>query len=553
MYQLIITYLNAPRAIPAPNCGGRNPELPLARKKIDAFVTRHYDRDARMLDLSNLSAFLPDVTLINFNSKQFAVLLESILAVSCPDILTLVLNQNKISSFAGIAYLLKQSRLKLINLSLDSNEISNFDELVALKEFDLRELVLLNNPICDGLDDLSYKLEVVKRLPNLVMLDLQKIKQGEDTHPITQLPPINGSFFDNPALKVNAEGFLKKYYDTYDSTRESLVAAYSEQACFSLTRVPTSQPHRRDGTSFRRSKFGAYDPFDRNLTDHPSSEDRTKTLKTGPTHIVGTLIDLPQSKHDYSSFTIDCFVSSIGTYEMMNVFVHGSFQETMGSKMKRSFSRVFLLAPAPADSSKHEGWPLVIINDQLYIRHFTQKKAKAPPPQLPAQSAATDVQDLTARLSSITTPTQEEQQGLVARIREASKMNAQFSQECLAQNNWDFERALANFHALMVRPLFFSLPSFFPSFLFSSLFSSSPLFFFSLFLSFSPLFIFIFIFLFFFSFFFFFFSFSFFFFSFFSFFFFSFFSFFFFFSPLPPPNLYVAQAQKVIPPEAFVN
>jgi hypothetical protein len=36
------------------------------------------------------------------------------------------------------------------------------------------------------------------------------------------------------------------------------------------------------------------------------------------------------------------------TKQMMNVFVHGVFQET--GKSKRCFDRVFLLAPAPADS-----------------------------------------------------------------------------------------------------------------------------------------------------------------------------------------------------------
>jgi len=422
--------------------------LKQARRAIEAFVTRHYDTDIRMLDLSNLSAYIPDVPLINFNSKQFAVLLDSILAVSCPDILTLVLNQNKISNLSAVAYVLQQSRLKIINISLDSNAISNFDELLALKNCDLRELVLLNNPISDDLDELNYKLEVVKRLPNLEMLDMHKIKQG-DTHPITQLPPINGSYFDNPTFKTLAEAFLKKYFDAYDSARDSLVGAYSDQALFSLTHIPNSQPLRRDGTSFRRGKFGAYDPLDRNLMNNPSLDTKTKTMKTGPTHIVGTIIDLPQTKHDYSSFTIDCFASEIGTFQMLNVFVHGTFQETV-SKSKRCFSRVFLMAPTPGDA-KHEGWPVVIINDQLYVRHYTQRKAKPLPPKLPAQSAAADVQDLTTLLSIITTTPAEEQKQkeLIKKMSETTNMNLHYSKECLVLNEWSLERAHANFKSLM--------------------------------------------------------------------------------------------------------
>lgn len=53
---------------------------------INRFVTRHYDKDNRALNLSNLSAFLPKVKSINLNDKRFAILLESVLAISCPDV-----------------------------------------------------------------------------------------------------------------------------------------------------------------------------------------------------------------------------------------------------------------------------------------------------------------------------------------------------------------------------------------------------------------------------------------------------------------------------------
>ena len=47
------------------------------------------------------------------------------------------------------------------------------------------------------------------------------------------------------------------------------------------------------------------------------SDTRASTLKTGPTHIVGTLLDFPATKHDYESFTVDCFVSSVGAFEVL--------------------------------------------------------------------------------------------------------------------------------------------------------------------------------------------------------------------------------------------
>lgn len=69
----------------------------------------------------------------------------------------MVLNSNKISNLAPLGRL--QTRgLKIKNISLDSNAITNFEELSALSGLELQELVLSNNPVCADLDDVTYKL-----------------------------------------------------------------------------------------------------------------------------------------------------------------------------------------------------------------------------------------------------------------------------------------------------------------------------------------------------------------------------------------------------------
>ena len=104
--------------------------------------------------------------------------------------------------------------------------ISDFEELSHLKGLNLRELVLSNNPVSAGLDEVTYNLyaftllfysfltffrrEVVRRLPDLGFLDTRKIKQGVDNHPVTQLPHIQGNFFDAPNRQALADGFLQK-------------------------------------------------------------------------------------------------------------------------------------------------------------------------------------------------------------------------------------------------------------------------------------------------------------------------------------------------------
>eukprot|EP00026_Physarum_polycephalum_P003314 Phypoly_transcript_03324.p1 GENE.Phypoly_transcript_03324~~Phypoly_transcript_03324.p1 ORF type:complete len:402 (+),score=39.40 Phypoly_transcript_03324:1272-2477(+) len=388
-----------------------------------------------MLNLSNLKEHLPNLNSVDFNNRSFTLQLLDILSTACPDILTIVLNRNNISKLAPFASLSKY-RLKIINISLDSNQITDFEELIHLKDLNLRELVLSNNPVCAGLDEVSYKLEVVRRLPDLGFLDTRKIKQGADNHPTTQLPPIQGNFFDAPNRQALADGFLQKYYEAYDNDRDLLTHAYAEQSCFSLSLVTVSKAVGRGGATFPRGeKFVPYAPYDRNLTVNKSLDTRTSTLKTGPTHIVGTLLDLPATKHDYESFVVDCFVSSIGAFEMLNIFVHGSFTES--SKAKRSFSRVFLLAQPPP-GSKPDGWPLMIINDIFYIRYFTPKRVKPPAPQVPPPTTTT----------TTTTLDQATMQSMVTKLAEITTMNLEFSEQCLAKNNWNYELALANFQEL---------------------------------------------------------------------------------------------------------
>jgi len=345
-------------------------------------------------------------------------------------VITVVFNNNKISKLEPFG-LARKYDLKIMNLSFDSNEIADFEELDALKQLNLRELVLSNNPVGAGIDEVTYKLEVVRRLPELGFLDTKKIKAGADSHPITRLPPIQGNFFDTPERKIVAEVFLQRYFESYDGDRNLLLDAYAEQSCFSLALVPLdSKPHGRGGSSFKRGeKFVPYAALDRNLKTITSIDSRTTALKTGPTHITGMLLDLPPTKHDYESFTVDCFVSNLGTLEMLNIFVHGSFLES--SKTQRSFSRVFLIVPSPAGSkSQQNGWPGIIINDQFYLRHFTPKRVKPPPPQIPTAAVATSLA---------------EKQAMVLRLAEITSMTIQYAEQCLTFNAWNYEQALANF------------------------------------------------------------------------------------------------------------
>jgi hypothetical protein len=65
----------------------------------------------------------------------------------------------------------------VVNLSFDTNLISNFKELDSMKGLQLRELYLANNPVRQNISDEKYQSEVTHRFPSLQYLDGQKIER----------------------------------------------------------------------------------------------------------------------------------------------------------------------------------------------------------------------------------------------------------------------------------------------------------------------------------------------------------------------------------------
>lgn len=69
---------------------------------------------------------------------------------------------------------------KLKVLYISNNLIRNFDELVKLRELPaLEELLLVGNPVYEGLTKEQRRIEVIKRLPKLKKLDAVVVSQQE--------------------------------------------------------------------------------------------------------------------------------------------------------------------------------------------------------------------------------------------------------------------------------------------------------------------------------------------------------------------------------------
>ncbi|QRV74948.1 mRNA export factor mex67 [Ceratobasidium sp. AG-Ba] len=381
----------------------------------------------------------------------------------------------------------------LKNISFQNNQIRLWKELEYIIPHDpkhkeavssIREIILMGNPVHDvevAKGDLTvYRSEIVRRFPNLEMLDQESIiKIGFDvTLPeITERAaatgknpewPIATSFlvdmkagFMGPGIEATTVEFLTKYFTLFDSTRSQLMPVYSPSATFSLS-LNTSIPPRARIRGYHghlpRQKELQWKPWmdvgSRNLMRVAKLDKTTTFLRSTNVEVVKALEDMPKTKHDVTGtggavtetngtpvgspaagkFVVDAF-TCMGVLPgegdagiVLFVNVHGEFAEEPSGGL-RSFDRVFILAPAPPDSPAHAaGWMVTILSDQLTSVSMGT----------PAEPVMDPV------LATLSEP----QRALLVECANRTGLNAEFSKMCMEGNGWDLNKALANFEEL---------------------------------------------------------------------------------------------------------
>uniref|UniRef100_A0A8C5G4V8 Nuclear RNA export factor 1 n=1 Tax=Gouania willdenowi TaxID=441366 RepID=A0A8C5G4V8_GOUWI len=129
---------------------------------------------------------------------------------------------------------------------------------------------------------------------------------------------------------------------------------------------------------------------------------------------------LPKTQHDIASFTVD-----VSWLLLFPVVADGKSREST-----MAFSRVFITVPAGNSG-------LCIVNDQLFIRMATTeeiRRAFVAPAPTPSSSP----------VPTLTAPQQE----MLSAFSLKSGMNLEWSQKCLQDNEWDFNRAAQIFTQL---------------------------------------------------------------------------------------------------------
>ncbi|CAK6450407.1 unnamed protein product [Pipistrellus nathusii] len=397
--------------------------------QLELAMRNRYDFFQKALDLES---FLYDPGFVHLdidiilNRRNCMAATLQIIEKDFPELLSLNLRNNKLYQLDGLSDIVQMApRVKILNLS--KNELKSIWELGKIKGLKLEELWLEGNPFCDNFQSqFTYVSATRKYFPELLCLD------GQDLPP-TITTDIDRPYLVKPLIKESCKGlddlktqvlqFLQQYYLIYDSgDRQSLLGAYHDEACFSLT-IPFIQDNPATSSLFE------YFKVNRNMKNLQDPNLRFQLLKHTKHDIVSSLCVFPKTQHDLNSFLVDVWLQS---ERMLCFCVNGVFKEVEGRSQGsvRAFTRTFITTPA-SDSR------MFIMNDELFVRNAnlneTQRAISIPVP--------------TPSCSTVPTFSQEQKE-MVQVFSIQSGMNPQWSQKCLQDNEWNYIKAAQVFATL---------------------------------------------------------------------------------------------------------
>ncbi|XP_032683764.1 nuclear RNA export factor 1-like [Odontomachus brunneus] len=430
------------------------------KERLKQAMGKRYIAETNALDLSK---FHQDVDLV---ADYFCALFRPVMLMAVLDIVgehiptleALNLEGNKLHIIQGLGILNKKfPKLKI--LYIGDNKIREMHQIDVLKDLKLEELRLNGNPVCKKYKSrqTDYVSDVRKRFPKLMRLDGTELPRPivfDVVDEAAKAPSSQRIFASSAKAHEVASRFLQQYFMIFDSdNRQSLLNAYNEQACFSLT------------ITYTHAKLNGYLTENRNLFRVNDTSKRMKLLKTGKLPVVSFLSEMPQTKHLLDSFTMDI---TLPTPTMMFVTLTGYFQEVNSKEEPiRYFNRTFIIIP--------EGAGYCICNEQLHISQPTDAQLKqlksqlsqsVQPtpllPQTPVQQPTvlippTPVEQSAPLVAQMTTEvevakpmetaelSEEIKQQMVVTLSQQTNMNLQWSFKCLNEVQWNYDNAFAAF------------------------------------------------------------------------------------------------------------
>ncbi|KAI0833225.1 NTF2-like protein [Trametes gibbosa] len=448
------------------------------------WVNRRWNKEAKFLNLERMheDEFLKRHRLTCPSSPDGAREAQVVFKIASklePPVETISLAHNDLAS-GRIMSTLAHFMPKLANLSLEGNKLGGWKEIEYIsgkrgRLEQLRELVLIGNPMRDleiKNDRVQqYKSDIARRFPSLEMLDGEPVVRVAFDAPTPSASTsarhhtLLTSFAWNvePSFIAGVDGtivsnFFVRFFPLFDNQRGALLDAYAPDATFSFSANTGIPPRARiEGIhvskDFPNQRKLEWAPWlsgglggSRNIGRLTGGmQQLTQSLHLGSEQAVKAMADLPSTKHDVTGspeqFSVDAFPIRQGESTNLLVTVHGQFAE-LPSEGIRSFDRSFVLAIAPEGSrAKQNGWDVVILSDQLVVRAYSSYEAWRPGPIRVQAGDLLPSPGLQQALAPLPEPQRALMQDLILRTR----LNLQFAEDCLKNNEWDLERALANY------------------------------------------------------------------------------------------------------------
>uniref|UniRef100_A0A672FST2 TAP-C domain-containing protein n=1 Tax=Salarias fasciatus TaxID=181472 RepID=A0A672FST2_SALFA len=317
------------------------------------------------------------------------------------------------------------------NIEVILNRKTSMEAVIKVIEENIPELTSLNlsNNRIHKLDELA---DLVTKVPNLKTLNLShnELKSDRELDKIKGLKlvelwlnrnPLCDFFKDQPsyisAVRQRFPRLLK-----LDGNDLPPPIGFDVETPTTIPKCKVS-PILVTHTQTNRtlSSLGEYHKDSRNLKRLKDSTMRFRLLKHTRLNVVAFLNELPKTQHDIASLTVDFIINHV----CFSVAVDGKSREST-----MAFSRVFITVPAGNSG-------LCIVNDHLFIRMATTeeiRRAFVAPAPTPSSSP----------VPTLTAPQQE----MLTAFSQKSGMNLEWSQKCLQDNEWDFNRAAQIFTQL---------------------------------------------------------------------------------------------------------
>jgi len=369
--------------------------------------------------------------------------------------------------------------------------------LKELQEIKLDGTALKQRTLKEGTEKIYFR-EMLNRFPNLLLLDAalvprvnQDVTVGGKNMPISQLQmsamqsqpftwpcDVMPGYRETPEIEAFVIEFLAKFFPLFDADRTQLLPVYAPDATLSVSATTIIPPRARvanyhfDLPNQTKLVWSPYiDAPSRNLM-RVGNDKRIRSLVKADHHAqrpAGQMSSLerwlthtlPKSEHplsDQDKWVFDAIdMGEVHGIGRVLLTVHGEFAE-LPSKGLRSFSRTFILVPAPPGSpAAMSGWASMILSDAISVRNycgstvFKQSLAVGgatvyqPGPSLPPPTGSIDPATIPADIRALPDKTPE-QMMVIAQVQQQTNLTTQMALNCAEVAGYDLMAALNKFH-----------------------------------------------------------------------------------------------------------